>query len=136
MLISFNGEEWLKLSSKVNELTRSGSLTWEIDDSAPDPNMAFKATTPSGSTYYLYPEDFDGRFPFIFSVWRGQEKLATFTTIGFNNEGPFDSFEEEASSILANLYPTIGRLVSGAPQTVESLLAELDQLDPRGDVSF
>lgn len=135
MLIKFSGDDWLKLSTRVDKLTRDGLLTWEEDQTAPEP-MAFKASTPNGSRYYLYPEDFDGRFPYIFAVWRRDEKLGQFTTTGFNTDGPFDNPEEEASAILGNLYTAIVRRLSGADETIDSLLAELDLLDPDADSAF
>lgn len=130
MAINLQGEEWLSLIQKLARLTSQGSLTWGEDEDAPASGMAFRVDLESGISYIVFPEDMDGRFPFVLVVAEDRSReVARFRTVSFAEGGPFDSEEEEASALLSNLYLNVARLVSGAPQLVQRLLADLDSLD-------
>lgn len=129
MSTSFNGDEWLTIVRRLADLTRRGLLTWQQDENAPGPG-AFRAVAPNETMYLLYPTDFDGRFPYILSIWEGRvNEVGSFKTTAYDDTH-FESSEEAVSAAIVDIYASVARLVSGAPQKLKSLLSELSLLDP------
>lgn len=139
--MQFNNDEWLSFANKLEQATGLGKLRWSGTDAASDPfedKPGYFATIPNNATYRLRSRDNDGEFPFVVTIFdpSGVE-VAEFTTIPFGDIWEQnENSDQAASAIIARLYATVARLVTGAPEKARALLNGLDAIIGDDNIQF
>lgn len=131
-MMQFTPEEWYSFAHKLSRATDAGRVDWDMLDSDFS-NNAFLAVVPGNAAYTIYSRDGDGQFPYILKINDLEgNPISDFTTVAY-----FDVFdlqaEHRASMVIESLYQDVARLVTGAPQKAQSLLAGLEALAPEED---
>lgn len=123
-------EEWDLLVWKLLLVTKEGLLTWSEADSWN--GDGFDARTDGGIKYRLRSVDEDGNFPYRLEVFKGPDD----ELIDFYVTQPYREGDGSPSEALAELYPLVGRKVTGAEDSVTMILSDLDALIAKKDQPF
>ncbi|MGI8394452.1 hypothetical protein [Leucobacter sp. W1038] len=114
-------EEWDALLWKLYRATKANLLPWAKDEARGGTD--FIVSTASGISYKLASVDQDGNFPYRLEIYAADGALIDLFVSQAYREN-----DESPSEALAELYPMVGRQVSGAANTVAVILSDLDSL--------
>lgn len=125
----FSTLEWNQLVSRLQEKTKSGTLTWKASVKTP---LAFQAYISENDIVRLTSVDNDGTPPYRVTLFRRSEESAPNEKKKFVRFASVDSEELDtgwSSDILTGLYEEVVRIVNGVDEYFHSLMKELGEPD-------
>lgn len=128
--MQFTSDEWLAFAIKLQQATSRGLLRWTGSDGIfdPDETRGYSTSVAGNAIYTLRTKDGDEQFPYVLTIREPDgTKVAEFVTVPYGDAWE-QSADAGASQVIAELYPDVQRVVTGAPQKAKFLLDGLDGL--------